>query len=68
MVLELHAAESGSEIPGNFEMWCWRRVEKIIWTDRVRNEEALQSYGGKVIPHAIERRMIGLVTSCIGLP
>ena len=19
-------------------MWCWRRVEKISWTDRVRNE------------------------------
>jgi hypothetical protein len=22
----------------SFEMWCWRRI-KIIWTDRVRNEE-----------------------------
>ena len=22
----------------NFEIWCWRRREKIIWTDRVRNE------------------------------
>jgi hypothetical protein len=21
-----------------FEMWCWTRVEKISWTDRVRNE------------------------------
>jgi hypothetical protein len=25
----------------NFEMWCWRRMEKIIWTDRVRTEEVL---------------------------
>ena len=25
----------------NFEMWCWSRMEKIIWTDRVRNEEVL---------------------------
>jgi len=25
----------------SFEMWCWRRMEKIIWTDRVRNEEVL---------------------------
>jgi hypothetical protein len=25
----------------NFEMWCWRRMEKISWTDRVRNEEVL---------------------------
>jgi hypothetical protein len=24
-----------------FEMWCWRRTEKISWTDRVRNEEML---------------------------
>jgi len=22
----------------NFEMWCWRRMEKISWNDRVRNE------------------------------
>ena len=22
------------------EMWCWRRIEKISWTDHVRNEEA----------------------------
>jgi hypothetical protein len=26
---------------GSFEMWCWRRMEKISWTDRVRNEEVL---------------------------
>jgi hypothetical protein len=25
----------------SFEMWCWRRLEKISWTDRVRNEEVL---------------------------
>ena len=25
----------------NFEMWCWRRTEKIISTDDVRNEEVL---------------------------
>ena len=22
-------------------MWCWRRVDKISWTDHVRNEEVL---------------------------
>jgi hypothetical protein len=27
---------------GSLEMWCWRRMEKICWTDRVRNEEVLQ--------------------------
>jgi len=25
----------------SFEMWCWRRTEKINWTDHVRNEEVL---------------------------
>jgi hypothetical protein len=24
----------------SFEMWCWRRMEKISWTDHVRNEES----------------------------
>ena len=23
------------------EMWCWRRMEKISWTNHVRNEEVL---------------------------
>jgi hypothetical protein len=23
----------------SFEMWCWRRMEKISWTDHVRNED-----------------------------
>ena len=25
----------------SFEMWYWRRMEKISWTDHVRNEEVL---------------------------
>ena len=25
----------------SFEMWCWRRTEKISWTDHMRNEEVL---------------------------
>jgi hypothetical protein len=25
----------------SFEMWCWRRMDKISWTDRVKNEEVL---------------------------
>jgi hypothetical protein len=25
----------------SFEIWCWRRMEKISWTDHVRNEEVL---------------------------
>jgi hypothetical protein len=25
----------------SFEIWCWRRMEKISWTDNLRNEEVL---------------------------
>ena len=25
----------------SFETWCWTRMEKISWTDHVRNEEVL---------------------------
>jgi hypothetical protein len=25
----------------SFEMWCWRRMKKISWTDHVRNAEVL---------------------------
>jgi hypothetical protein len=25
----------------SFEMWCWRRMDKISWTDHVRNEDVL---------------------------
>jgi len=25
----------------SFEMWCWRRMERISWIDHVRNEEVL---------------------------
>jgi hypothetical protein len=27
----------------SYEMWYWRRMEKISWTDHVRNEEILES-------------------------
>ena len=23
----------------SFEMWCWKRMERISWTDRVRSEK-----------------------------
>ena len=24
-----------------FQIWCWGRIEKISWTENVRNEEVL---------------------------
>jgi hypothetical protein len=38
-------------------MWCWRRMEKISWTDRVRNEEVLYRVKeDRNILHKIKRR------------
>ena len=30
-----------------FEMWVWRRIEKISWMDHVKNEEVLKRVGQK---------------------
>ena len=42
MVLKIVRFENRSDMTENFRKWYWRRMEKIIWTDRVRNEEVLQ--------------------------
>jgi hypothetical protein len=40
-----------------FEMWCWRTMEKISWTDHVRNEEVLlRVKEQRNILHEISRR------------
>ena len=41
----------------SFEMWCWRRMEKISWTDHVRNEEVLLKVNeqGNIL-HEIRKR------------
>jgi len=41
----------------SFEMWSWRRMEKISWTDNVRNEEVLlRVKGQRNILHEISKR------------
>jgi hypothetical protein len=41
----------------SFEMWCWRRIDKISWTDRVKNEEVLHRVKEeRNILHTIKRR------------
>ena len=51
----------------SFEMCCWRRMEKISWTDRVRNEEVLcRVKEERNIIHAVKKgRLTGLVKSCV---
>jgi hypothetical protein len=47
----------------SFEMWCWRRIEMIVWTDRVRNEEVLHRVKEeRNIVRKIKRRK----ANCIG--
>ena len=47
-----------------FEMWCWRRIQKINWTDRVRNEEVLLGVNEQrnILHEISKRRLTGLVT------
>ena len=28
-------------------MWCWRRIEKIKWSEKVTNEQVLDRIGEK---------------------
>ena len=51
----------------SFEMWCWRRMEKISWTDHVRKEEMLlRLKEQRNILHEIRKRKVtGLVTSYV---
>ena len=31
----------------SFEMWCWRKMEKIKWSEKVTNEQVLDHIGEK---------------------
>jgi hypothetical protein len=42
----------------SFEMWCWRRREKISWTDCVRNEVLHRAKEERNILHTIQRRKV----------
>jgi hypothetical protein len=54
MVLKLKRSRQYLE---SFEMWRWRRMEKISWTDHVRNEEVLlRVKEQRNILHAISKR------------
>ena len=64
MVLKLGRSEQQIKHLESFEMWCWRRMEKISWTDHVRNEEVLLRVNEQrnIIHEIIKRRLTGLVT------
>jgi hypothetical protein len=53
--------------PRSFDIWCWRRIEKISWTDLVRNDEVLHSIQKEGISYVqgIERMLTVLITPCV---
>jgi hypothetical protein len=38
-----------------FEMWCWRRMEKISWSDRVRNEVLQRVKEERSVLHTVKK-------------
>jgi hypothetical protein len=50
-----------------FDMWCWRRIEKISWTDHMKNEEVLLRVKEQrnILHEIINGRLTGLVTFCL---
>jgi hypothetical protein len=38
------------------ELWCWTRIDKISWTDHVRNEVLLRVKEQRNILHEISKR------------
>ena len=50
----------------SFEMWCWIRMEKISWTDHVRNEEVLLRVNEqRNILHEIRKRKANWIGSIL---
>jgi hypothetical protein len=47
-------------------MWCWRRVEKISWTDHVRNEVLLRVKEQRNILHEIRKRKANWIGHILG--
>jgi hypothetical protein len=55
-----------SKLSRSFEMWCWRRMEKINWTDHLRNEDVLlRVKEQRNILKYVNGRRTGLVTFCV---
>ena len=43
-------------------MWCWRRMEKIKWSEKVTNEQVLDRIGEK---RALLNNILRRKTNCI---
>jgi len=48
------------------ELRCWRRMEKIIWTNNVKNEEVLRGVEEeRNILQTVEAMLTGWIKSCV---
>jgi hypothetical protein len=52
----LDTSEVDQKYLKSIEMWCWRRMEKISWTDHVRNEILHRVKEDRNILHMVHRR------------
>jgi len=50
----------------SFEMWCWRRMEKISWNDCVKNEVVHRVKKERHIQHTIKRRKAVWIGHALG--
>jgi hypothetical protein len=48
------------------QMWCWRRMEKISWTSRVKNEVLERVKEERNILHTIKRRKTIWIVHILG--
>jgi len=48
-------------------VWCWRRMEKVSWTDHGRNEDVLLRVKEQrnILHENVNGRRTGLVTFCV---
>jgi hypothetical protein len=51
----MNTSKSRSQSPGKFGMWCWKRMDKISWTDHVISE-VLKRVKGRSILQTVRRR------------
>ena len=51
----------------SFDMWWWRRMEKIIWTNHVTNEEVLLRVMEQrnILQEISKRKANWMVTFCV---
>jgi hypothetical protein len=49
-------SEADQKYQESFEVWYWRRTEKISWTSHVRNGSVAQTQGGEKYPSYSEKK------------